>query len=149
LRLVTAMLGLPHITGTNFNEPTATNIVLNSERVIAIHGCKGKDLFLEVGGLDHDLKKLIIDKLSKHFAIRKPKDSRPGESKANICNLGKNHGVQIEISKGLRDSMFKANTTKGRLMPPKRNFERFISVVREAIEELLTTQNNRNQSRLI
>lgn len=125
-----------HLTSTNFDEPIAVSIVQQSERVIAIHGCKGESAFLELGGLDKDLKELIDNKLSKHFKIREPKDSRPGERKNNICNRGKNHGVQIEISKGLRDSMFAANTIPGRLRPPKENFIKFVSAVREAIEEI-------------
>lgn len=126
-----------HITGINFDEPTAVAIVEQSERVVAIHGCKGTDKYIELGGLDNNLKNLIEGRLSKEFKIKSPKDTRRGESKRNICNRSKNNGVQIEISKGLRDSMFEANTVRGRLRPLKKDFKKFVFAIRESIKEIL------------
>lgn len=136
-----------HITGTKFDEPTAVAIVEKSERVVAIHGCTGKSKYIELGGLDDNLKKLIDDKLTKylktdilakHFEIKSPKDTRKGECEKNICNRSKNErgGVQIEISKGFRDSMFNPNKIKGRLRQPTDNFNKFVSAVREAIAKI-------------
>src|SRR5919108_803365 len=39
-----------HITSTNFDEPTALEIVKRSEKVLAIHGCSDKKEVIYLGG---------------------------------------------------------------------------------------------------
>jgi phage replication-related protein YjqB (UPF0714/DUF867 family) len=93
-----------HITSTNFDEPIALTIVPRHSIVVAIHGLRGEQEFVEVGGLDTKLQSEIISNLrSSEFNCRKAKVCA-GASIYNICNRGSSgKGVQLEISRALRD----------------------------------------------
>lgn len=125
-----------HITSTNFDEPLGLGIVRRSDTVIAIHGCEGNTEFLELGGLDQDLQnKIQLQLVNAGFWIAEPPIYRKAKDPSNICNRSKNNrGVQIEISKRLRDSMFESNTKKGRLHVTQL-YENFVSAIRLAISE--------------
>ncbi len=131
-----------HITSTNFDEPIGRGIVKRSETVIAKHGCEGNTEFLELGGLDTNLQDNIQLQLVKAgFRIAEPPIYRKAKDPNNICNRGKNKsGVQIEISKKLRDDMFKSNTKEGRLHITQ-SYENFVSAIRLAISEAAERKN--------
>ena len=97
-----------HITSTNFDEPKCLNLIARCEIVLSVHGMKGSDRAVEVGGLNVALRDRICDGLNaagfqskvvstgKHAAV----------SQRNICNKGrKQAGVQLEITSGLRDAL--------------------------------------------
>ena len=124
-----------HITSTRFDEPTAMEIVCDSEIIIAIHGCTGMEPMVFLGGLDIELKRQILQELQKYgFQTTECSESRfGGIDYANICNLcGRGMGVQIEISRGLRTLMFRDLTPEGRKYPTD-VFSRFTRAIRKAI----------------
>jgi len=124
-----------HITSTRFDEPIAMEIVCNSEIIIAIHGCTGKEPMVFLGGLDAELKHQILQELQKSgFQTTECSESRfSGIDNANICNLcGRGMGVQLEISRGLRTLMFRDLTPEGRKYPTE-VFTRFTQAIRKAI----------------
>lgn len=130
-----------HITSENFDEPIGFNLVKQSEKVIAIHGCDENGKFVEIGGKDEKLKDSIDHELGKKgFSTKPPDPKRPGLSDKNICNKGKGKsgGIQIEMSKDLRDSMFIKNTREGRAEPKTATFEDFVSAIRTAIANAVT-----------
>lgn len=105
-----------HITSTLFDEPMCLKIVNDSEIVVAIHGCEGDKKVIYVGGLLHELKTHLIDTLVRaEFDARIASDHYAGTQSQNICNRGRSgRGVQLELSDGLRRTMFKAFDRQGR-----------------------------------
>lgn len=95
-----------HITSTNFDENIARDLVAKSNLTISLHGCSGTDKVTYLGGLDTALGKQIEIALTSAGFIVKPSTSElNGTSLKNIVNnnlTGK--GVQLEMTKGLRDS---------------------------------------------
>lgn len=124
-----------HITSTHFDEPTAMEIVCQSDIIVSIHGSARTEPVVNLGGLDIELKDRIQDILSD-AGFQTTECSEPafgGTDSANICNLcGRGMGIQIEISRGLRSLMFRDLTPSGRKHPTE-VFCRFTQAVREAI----------------
>ena len=84
-------------------------MVSRSLFVVAIHACTGNERFVFLGGLDKMLTKVIADELGvRKIVISKGPDRYKGINPHNICNRGANKkGVQLEISRGLRDDLKK------------------------------------------
>lgn len=97
-----------HIASHRYNEPQALTLVRKSQTVITIHGCRDKNAFIHIGGLDHALGEKIETCLlesSIPCRICPPDSPFGGTNPRNICNLGcSGRGVQLEISRALRDS---------------------------------------------
>lgn len=98
-----------HITSNHFDEPTALAAVKRAERVIAIHGARGSECAVYLGGLDLELRREVLDSLKSagFHACDDPSPTRQGKGPTNICNRGKTgHGLQVELTFGLRKRMF-------------------------------------------
>lgn len=98
-----------HITSDKFDEPHGIKIAEESERVLAIHGCRDSEDVIYVGGNDLELKSQLLHEIEKAgFAAKE--SMRPdlqGAKPENICNRGRRgKGGQIEIAEGLREKMF-------------------------------------------
>src|SRR5262249_50754220 len=100
-----------HITSTHFDEPMCLTVIAVSEVVVTIHGEHSEDdgegVFM--GGLDTALGDRIGAALSDaEFHVRVHPDPRlQGRELANLCNRGRsNAGVQLELSKAVRKTMF-------------------------------------------
>lgn len=94
-----------HITSHKFDEPNALNLIKRSKIVVAIHACTGDDSLVYLGGLDTVLIKAIEFEL-KNNGIHVSNDNNKfrGLNPDNICNRGATRkGVQIEVTRGLRD----------------------------------------------
>ena len=125
-----------HITSTNFDEPTGVELVNHAEKVVAIHGCADKKEIIYLSGLDGELKNKIRKSLmTAGFQAEEPATlSLQGTHLSNICNRGKcKCGVQVEISEGLRRTMFQDHTKRAGRVATKPTFNRFVSAIREAI----------------
>ena len=98
-----------HITSHNFDEPMAVRMVSKSLVVVAIHACTGQERFVYLGGLDKMLKLAIADELgSRGIIVPNGHGKFKGLNPKNICNRGANkQGVQLEITRGLRDDLKK------------------------------------------
>ncbi len=98
-----------HITSTNFDEKLGKDIVGKSKKTISVHGMAGNDLTTNLGGLDIDLNNLIEKYLVEAgFNVAKAPKELGAKNPKNIanCNLTKK-GVQLELTKGLRDFFLK------------------------------------------
>ena len=97
-----------HITSHRFDEPSALDLILSSDVIITIHACKDKEELIYIGG---GFKKLASDIQGalENLNIKILKNERfLGAHPNNICNKGKRKkGVQLEISRGLRDDLKK------------------------------------------
>jgi phage replication-related protein YjqB (UPF0714/DUF867 family) len=103
--------GVLHIESHLFDEPRALQAVKKADIVVTIHGqIDGENAFVIVGGLHTGLCSEIKRQLeATDFETRPPTIGLAGTDPMNICNRGRmNRGVQLEISRKLRDAL-KAN----------------------------------------
>ncbi|SPF32695.1 conserved hypothetical protein [Syntrophobacter sp. SbD1] len=125
-----------HITSTAFDEPAGLEIICLSEIIVSVHGCSETGELVHIGGLDHSLKQQIEKKLNES-GFQALIDSNPrfrAFDQKNVCNLcGRGMGVQFEISRGLRERMFKDLGPQGRRSPLDL-FYKFVKAVRDALE---------------
>jgi phage replication-related protein YjqB (UPF0714/DUF867 family) len=122
-----------HVASTLFDEPRALRTAAEAYAVITIHGCREKDPVVLVGGLDLPLLQATAEALEEAgFAARE--DPRlPGRSPLNLCNRSRTgRGVQLEVSRGLRRTLFTGLTGTARTtnLP---GFQRFVAALRRAL----------------
>lgn len=135
-----------HLTSTRFDEPLGVELAQGSKTVLAVHGRKGTEKAVYIGGLDTLLKERIREGLhGADFVARK--DSRfPGASPHNICNrtlLGR--GVQLEITTGLRRVMFQGLSSPER---QKRTplFNAFVLILRSTLRDVASPSKETSRS---
>jgi phage replication-related protein YjqB (UPF0714/DUF867 family) len=126
-----------HITSTHFDEPMCLTVISRSEIVITIHGEnseeEGEGVFL--GGLNDDLGERIGTALQRSgFDVRKhPDPELQGHEPENICNRGRSgSGVQLELSRAVREEMFSSLTREGRKETTAR-FGDFVDALRDVL----------------
>ncbi len=96
-----------HITSHKFDHRDALDLVQKADTVVVVHGCTVRAPVVYLGGLDRQL----IDEISRQLNVRDiscESENRRfrGSHNNNICNRGlRGKGVQLEISRGLRDSL--------------------------------------------
>ena len=126
-----------HITSTRFDEPMCLTVLAHTGRVLTIHGEEsdrdGEGVF--VGGLDDELGASVGAVLrQKGFDVRRHQDPKlQGLAECNICNRGTAcAGVQLELSRAVRETLFDSLTREGRKHPTER-FKVFAKAVRQAL----------------
>lgn len=124
-----------HLTSHNFDEPRALARIKKAQSVVTIHGFKGEQQLIYLGGLDKTFKYYIAKALHEHGFIVRRSIKYKGSHANNICNLGKRGmGVQLEISSALRNVLFKdVCTFEGRSRKDPRYFE-LIKAIRAGIK---------------
>jgi phage replication-related protein YjqB (UPF0714/DUF867 family) len=131
-----------HITSTNFDEPIAQGMVAASGRTLSFHGYTGDVTpVTAIGGLDERLKAVVTTRLTAAgFTVITAPQEIAGNSPDNIAN--KNRilaGVQLEMSRVLRESFFPGNTTarsvrdSGKRTP---QFWSYVNAIRAAVIEV-------------
>jgi phage replication-related protein YjqB (UPF0714/DUF867 family) len=126
-----------HITSTRFDEPMCLTLVDRSEIVVALHGENDTDsdsVFL--GGLDEGLICSVRHALEAgNFDVRRHPDPRlQGREPGNLCNRGRSgRGVQLELSRALRASMFRSLSREGRKQKAAR-FHDFVGALRDVLD---------------
>ena len=125
---------LLHITSTLFDEPKCLKLVKTSQVVIAIHGCGGHEKIVYLGGLHEELKTRLMGALRKvGFDARLADGDYAGLQPENICNSGRSgRGVQLEITEGLRRSMFKGLSRPNREVTTD-VFKKFVVPIRKEL----------------
>ena len=121
-----------HITSTNFDEPRCLEIVGSSDYAIAIHGERSRGSVVFIGGLYAGLKDLITINLEQSgFVVEEHENpALQGNSPNNICNKGRlNKGVQLEVSRGLRDHLFQQSGRND-----EQPLDKFVLGIQTAIE---------------
>lgn len=93
-----------HLTSHKFDEPRCLNLISSCDHVVSIHGCKGEESQVFLGGCDASLKASIALATSElGIDVRTEGHSFPALDPMNICNRGRsNSGVQIELSSAFR-----------------------------------------------
>jgi len=125
---------LLHITSTLFDEPRGLTLIQASEYILAIHGCEGWEPQVHVGGLEIAIGDQIINVLQKAgFSAVRATTQYHGTQSENICNQGRSgRGVQLEISEGLRRSLFRGLDRNGR-KEPRPTFRVFVKAIAQVI----------------
>src|SRR5262245_50928761 len=102
-----------HLTSINFDEPRCLALIARCDVVVAVHGLAGTREFVDIGGRDAALRKLIRTRLREagfeaHIVIS---GSHAARSLRNICNRGRSRaGAQIEVTRPLRNSLRQSKT---------------------------------------
>ncbi len=128
--------GVLHIGSHLFDEPRALEAVRGAEIVLTVHGQAGKiDEFVMLGGLNTDLKSEIGRELDRSgFRTLNPTEGLRAIDGRNICNRGRSgKGVQLEVSRGLRDLL---RTDKDRLREFADTVRRGIQLHLEQVDPL-------------
>lgn len=127
-----------HITSTRFDEPMCLTLLGVSRVVVTVHGEHseedGEGVF--VGGRDRALGERIGAVLTRNgFDVRTHSDPRlQGLEPRNLCNRGLSQaGVQVELSKAVRKTMFESLTRAGRKNTTKQ-FEAFVNALRYVLQ---------------
>lgn len=96
-----------HVTSANYDEPGCLRMARDAQVAVAFHGCDGLDSFIEIGGghpaLADGLKGLMS---AAGYPVVPASPDLKGERKRNFINQASIGGVQLELSKGLRQSLF-------------------------------------------
>jgi phage replication-related protein YjqB (UPF0714/DUF867 family) len=138
--------GALHIASTHFDEPMAMKLAAGSAFVVTIHGCRGKEEMVCMGGLNLDLMAECRRALVDAGFLVAARDGMRGMRKRNLCNLGRGAaGVQLELTTGLRGSMFENLTREGR-RSPRPALERFVSVLRRVFDQCVWNQTGEGMS---
>ena len=125
-----------HITSTRFDEPRAVELVTRATTVIVVHGeaSDGEGVF--IGGRDHGLGgRLALALRSAGFRAGPHDDpALHGTDPANLCNRGTSGaGIQLEISRVTRASLFASLTRAGRRERRPR-FDALVEAIRGVLE---------------
>ena len=124
-----------HLTSRCFDEPMGVKIAASVHTVVTIHGCKGMEEIIFIGGLHETLKEKIKASLLQASFLTQEHPQFPGKSPQNICNRCRSHrGVQLEISRGLRRILFLELTLKKRKIPTE-YFEKLVSALKGALSQ--------------
>lgn len=93
-----------HLTSHKFDEPRCLELLSKCDHVIAIHGCRGEEQQVLVGGLDEPLKARVGKAIAElGIDTRLQGHQFPAIEPKNICNRGRRGvGVQIEMTLALR-----------------------------------------------
>jgi len=95
-----------HLTSARFDEPKLSKLTMESDFCLGIHGFGGAEADFCVGGGNSELRKILVQKLSKAFPDLKSCelccDPFNGVSIKNPINKCRLQGVQIEMSPKVR-----------------------------------------------
>jgi phage replication-related protein YjqB (UPF0714/DUF867 family) len=96
-----------HLTSHRFDEPDCLALIRDCRFVVAVHGCKGGDQRVLLGGRDVALRDRIAAALAAESLLAfRDGHPFPALHLENVCNRGADgRGVQLEITHPLRRSM--------------------------------------------
>ncbi len=124
-----------HITSTRFDEPQGVTLIASADYVVALHGWRSPERLVYLGGLDQRLQDGVRQSLEDSgFATTNYGDGHlDGTSPKNICNRGRRSmGVQLELSRGLRDELLDAINDG-----PRAPFQEFVSAVQRGLASIV------------
>ena len=125
-----------HITSTRMDEPQGLHLISKTETAVTIHGVKGAQAIVWVGGRHLELRRKVIENLRQAgFQAREDRSDHSGSHPVNICNRCKSgKGLQLEISTGLRREMF-AGFRRLERQSRTSVFRRFVLSLRQVLQE--------------
>ncbi len=124
-----------HIGSDRYDEPRALRTLANTVVAIAIHGCHHQEQRVFIGGRNHPLKEAILQALQAAGFTAAISDipGLRGIGPNNLCNrCGSGQGVQLEISRGLRNRLLQSSPN-GDHTTRNADFCSFVGAVRRAL----------------
>ena len=124
-----------HITSTRFDVPKCVDIITRSQYVLTIHGESSLAEVAYIGGRDELVASTIREELENRGFETGIHDSAElsGRAAENICNMGiRGVGVQLELSRGLRQTFFQSLGAQGRKQTT-RAFDEFVTAIRSGL----------------
>ena len=135
-----------HISSNRFDEALGVQISENALMVISVHGSRFRTETVHVGGKNQRLKQKITHALTAagfNAEISKIPGLK-GISPENICNRCKGReGVQLEISRGLREKMFH-NLDHRNLRQRTTYFYKFVNIMQGVLSRFSALETNNN-----
>lgn len=114
-----------------FDEPRALQLAAGAEAVVTVHGCRGSESIVYVGGRDQELKRAVQTSLAAASFSASESERYPGVHPMNLCNRGRNgRGLQLEVSAGLRRVLLKEKRVE---LEGGEIFRRFVRAIQEAL----------------
>jgi len=130
-----------HVSSLRFNEIRLQGLLDTTDTAINIHGFAGDVPIIGVGGGNQVLAKCIASQLAESgFETHKARGRLAGRHPDNLANRPRDKGVQLELSRGLRDAMVEGGAAcPARGDPDRRTeeFTRFVEAVRLAVRRYL------------
>lgn len=133
-----------HISSNRYDEPLGVMMSQAADIVVSIHGWRDQREMVLVGGRHQELKQKIVAGLrhagfaAEISTLKGYRGSRP----ENICNRCRGEkGVQLEISRGLREKMF-SNLGRRSLRGKTRLFYKFVNQIRKSIKTFNTRESD-------
>jgi phage replication-related protein YjqB (UPF0714/DUF867 family) len=125
-----------HLTSSNFDEPQCRELIRRSRLVVTVHGEGSDSDAVYIGGLHVPTIRALRATLGEagFTVLQHANPNLQGKSPANICNLGQlGEGVQLELAKGLRRTLFEGQTLANRSGRTER-FNRLCQAIRRGIQ---------------
>lgn len=115
-----------HLTSKNFDEPKALQMTAQKNRVVSLHGAKGTEKIVYMGGTNPDMMNKIEKELQKAgFRTETAPEDLNGNHPNNIVNKSRNlQGAQMELTTALREE----------LIDNPDQMEKFAQAIRNAVE---------------
>jgi phage replication-related protein YjqB (UPF0714/DUF867 family) len=116
-----------HITSSRIDEPKCMHMLGTVQTVLAIHGERSDEDTVFVGGRHPDCPEILREELGPAgFNVEVHRNtSLQGRDPRNICNRGASgRGMQLELARGLRQTLFKSLSEEG-LREPTPRFVQF------------------------
>lgn len=130
-----------YVSSLCFKEIRLRGLLLTADTAISIHGVAGESPIVYVGGGNQRLSSAVKKHLVEAgFETRRARGRFAARHPDNVANRPKDKGVQLELSRGLRDAMVEGGAANpARCDPDRRSeeFTRFVGAVRLAIRGYL------------
>jgi phage replication-related protein YjqB (UPF0714/DUF867 family) len=126
-----------HITSARYDEPRCLAMLAHSDVVLTVHGERRLSEVVLVGGLDAPRCARTADALRTHgFTVESvDRVELQGRAPTNVCNRGRSGaGVQLEISKGLRQALFRSLRSAEDRRHTTRSFDAFVAAIRTSLK---------------
>jgi phage replication-related protein YjqB (UPF0714/DUF867 family) len=119
-----------HVTSTRFDEPTLRTVLSGARTAISIHGANGdEDAVTLIGGVNRTLMMAIQRTLEQAgFAVMAAPPHLAGGDPRNVVNRVPEGGVQLELTRRLRDDLRRGFLRKVR-------FDCYVQAIRAALAE--------------
>ncbi|WP_210137204.1 poly-gamma-glutamate hydrolase family protein [Staphylococcus sp. GDH8C109P] len=124
-----------HVTSRHYDEPKLMKMIVNNPYAIAIHGCKGEDEIIYMGGKDEQLMDAMTEEFEKlGIDVRQAPSHMSGAHDDNIINCCKTEkGVQLELTSGIRKKLFENQRYNKKSRENSSNWSQFMYDFAEAI----------------
>lgn len=129
--------GVLHLSSNRFDEPIGLRIAEHAAFVISVHGARDKGRMVLIGGRNRELKAALLHGLQAAGFSAEISEipGLRGVKPENICNRCKSgKGVQLEISRGLRESLFE-NIDRRPLRKKTACFYHFVETIKNVISD--------------